>query len=197
MPQRNKRVPIVTLLLIFINVAFFLIETAKYGNTDMPLVLFSESFDSVLVANGEWWRMVTSLFTHFGGEHLAAELLPFLAIGYVAENSLGRMAFLADFLICGLAGNLSALLCSLVRPFDDILSGGTAAITGVVLTYLVAALGTPNGSWTKLLPVLGAEALMLYFCNGAGMDAQALLGGILAGVILGFVFRRKRAAALS
>ena len=38
---------------------------------------------------------------------------------------------------------------------------------------------------------------MLFFCNGAGMDAQAMLGGILAGVILGFAFRIKRAAALS
>ena len=71
------------------------------------------------------------------------------------------------------------------------------AITGVVLTYFVAAAGTPNGSWAKLLTVLGAEALMLFFCNGAGMDAQAMLGGILAGVILGFAFRIKRAAALS
>lgn len=193
MKNKVSKMPIMTILLILVNIIFFIIEIVKYGNRGFILIHWDEVFDNVLVVHGQWWRMFTSIFMHFSGRHLAGELVSLAVIGYFVESTFGKKKFLLSYLISGVAGNLSALILSFIKESYDSLCGSTVAITGLVIAYVIMVTGRSEKKWVDLSIVLLFEVVMLVVCNGAGMDIQAMMGGIMAGVVLGVVFRYKEA----
>src|SRR4051812_33283670 len=132
--------PLVTQVLIGINVAVFLLGSASGGRAGF---LFDGSNDFLrngglnaffIAENGEWWRVVTSGFLHFGVLHLAFNMYALWILGGQLEAALGRWRFVACYAASLLAGALGALI---VTP-NALTAGASAAIYGLLGVAIAA-----------------------------------------------------------
>src|SRR5439155_13689466 len=132
-------VGLVTRALIGINVAVYLLELATgagiNGNSGWIYehgVLISSAVDSsghlVGVAQGDWWRLITAAFLHYGPIHLGLNMLVLWFIGPALEEYFGRWRYLLVYLVAGLAGSAGALL---VTPNSPTV-GASGAIWGLM-----------------------------------------------------------------
>src|SRR5213595_4099402 len=128
-------VGLVTRTLIGINVGVFLLELATGGNIDgVGSKIFEKgALFGPLVANGDWWRLITAAFLHYGPIHLGFNMFFLYWIGTPVEQYLGRARFLLVYLVSGLAGSAGALVLS---P-GAVTVGASGAIFGVLGAMMI------------------------------------------------------------
>src|SRR3989440_10611415 len=148
-------VGVVTRTLIGINVGVFLLELATGGNINgVGSKIYEKGFlFGPLVAQGDWWRLFTSAFLHYGPIPLGFNMFFLYWIGTPVEQYLGRGRFLLVYLVSGLAGSAGALVLS---P-NAVTVGAPGAIFGVLGAPLVLQ---RQGSYG-----LGGSALGLIVVN--------------------------------
>jgi membrane associated rhomboid family serine protease len=179
---------LVTKSLIALNVLVFFINLAQ-GSTlsrlsgslfEKGALFISSPFIPGGLADGEWWRLITSAFLHDGLFHIGVNMLVLWFVGAPVEEAIGRGRFLALYLVSGLAGSAGALL---LDP-NAITVGASCAIFGILGAALVLE---AQGSH-----VLGGQAfgliafnLVLTFVLGstANISIGAHLGGLAGGAL--------------
>ncbi|MFF1359068.1 rhomboid family intramembrane serine protease [Streptomyces sp. NPDC058297] len=175
---------LVTKILIGINVAVF-IAVHVWGRLLSDLVLVgawppAPYVPNQGVAGGEWYRLVTSMFTHQEVWHIAFNMLGLWWLGGPLEAALGRARYIALYMVSGLAG--SALTYAIAGPSEQSL-GASGAVFGLMgaTAVLVRRLNY------DMRPVIGLLALNLLFTFTWGNIAwQAHVGGLVAGVVVGY-----------
>jgi membrane associated rhomboid family serine protease len=80
------------------------------------------------VAHGDWWRLITSAFLHYGPIHLLLNMLALYWFGSALEQRLGSGRFLLLYLVSGIAGSAGALILDPTRPTV----GASGAIFGIL-----------------------------------------------------------------
>jgi len=154
----------------------------------------------VLLA-GQWWRVVTSIFVHFGWIHIASNMWCLWNLGLLGEPLLGEFGIIAAYLLTGIAGNLLSIAFNptLYGQPGGILSAGASGavfgLAGVLLMLLRSPLlPIPQFELKKLRRSVWYFAL-LNFVIDAGLwvahtaiqiDNMAHLGGFLSGIALGY-----------
>jgi membrane associated rhomboid family serine protease len=187
---------LLTKILIGINVAVFIAVQVRSSLLD-HLVLIGAwppaPFAPTLgVADGEWYRLVTSMFTHQEVWHIAFNMLSLWWLGGPLEAALGRARYLAVYFVSGLAG--SALAYLLASPSTATL-GASGAIFG--LFGATAVLVRRRNYDMRPIIALLVINLIFTFSPGFNISWQAHIGGLVAGVITGYGMvhapRRRRA----
>ena len=134
------------------------------------------------VANGEWYRLVTSMFVHESPAHIALNMLSLWWIGVPVESRLGRLRYLLTYLVCGIGA--SAVSFVFMGRYDASL-GASGAIFGLLGVLAVMAYREK----LDMRPILIVIALNLAYSFGVtGIDWHAHLGGLGCGVLLGIAF---------
>jgi membrane associated rhomboid family serine protease len=134
----------VTRALIGINVAVYVAELATGGGVNgvgskiyEKGVLIATAIDSnghvVGVAHGDWWRLLTAAFLHYGPFHLLLNMLALWWFGTALEERIGSGRFLALYIVSGLAGSAGALLLDPLAPTV----GASGAIFGILGAGLI------------------------------------------------------------
>jgi membrane associated rhomboid family serine protease len=85
------------------------------------------------VAHGEWWRLLTSAFLHYGPFHLLLNMLALWWFGSALERRIGSGRFIALYLVSGVAGSAGALLLDPTTPTV----GASGAIFGILGAGLI------------------------------------------------------------
>ncbi len=192
----------VTLGLFLSNTAVFLAMTATGINPLSPdgdaLISWGSNFGS-LTLNGEWWRLLTNCFLHFGLLHLAMNLYALSYIGIQLERRIGSFLFLSGYLLCG----VFASVCSLWWHNGNMNSAGASgAIFGLFGIFYGLLFTNLFGVFQKgplfksFLTFLG---LNLMFGLQGGIDNSAHIGGLVFGLICGGAYYpvlRRRVAHL-
>ncbi|MFB9461238.1 rhomboid family intramembrane serine protease [Streptomyces cinereospinus] len=132
------------------------------------------------VAEGEWYRLVTSMFAHEAIWHVAFNMLSLWWLGGPLEAALGRARFLALYLVSGLAG--SALTYLLAAPTTASL-GASGAVFGLfgATAVLMRRLNY------DMRPVLVLLAINLIFTfTWSNIAWQAHIGGLVGGLVIGY-----------
>ena len=135
---------VLTKALIAVNVGVFLLQLAGGGTLGTPsgsifedgalfIARVSGFGELIGLADGEWWRLITSAFLHAGIIHLAMNMLALWWFGGALEAALGRGRFVLLYVVSGLAGSAGALLLS---P-DAVTVGASGAIFGMLGAALV------------------------------------------------------------
>jgi rhomboid protease GluP len=145
----------------------------------------------IVTAAGEWWRLFTSMFLHFGLKHLAFNMVILWAIGPTTERVYGNLCFLLIYLVSGVSGALASLAW---HP-DVNSAGASGAVFGVFGASLAYFLQHGNGvPGTIVKGNIAAGVLLvglnLLFGLAPGTDNMAHLGGLLAGFVLGYGLAR-------
>ena len=126
---------IVTKILIAINVGVYLLELGLGGEVNgTNNRIFTEGFlAGPPVADGDWWRLFTAMFLHYGPFHLGLNMLALWWFGSAVELVLGRGRYLLLYIVSGLAGSAGALL---LTP-NSATVGASGAIFGILGAALV------------------------------------------------------------
>jgi membrane associated rhomboid family serine protease len=121
---------LVTKALVALNVGVYLLELGMGGNingTSNEIYRKGVLYGPV-VADGEWWRLFTSMFLHYGPLHLGLNMLALWWFGSAVERVFGRGRYLLLYVVSGLAGSAGALIAS---P-DALTVGASGAIFGIL-----------------------------------------------------------------
>jgi rhomboid protease GluP len=142
-----------------------------------------------MTLEGQWWRLFTACFLHIGILHLLLNMYALLYIGLILEPYLGKIRFLAAYLISGIAASMTSLWW---HDFT-ISAGASGAIFGMYGVFL--ALLTTNlldKSVKKALLTSIAVFVGYNILNGlqpnSGIDNAAHIGGLISGLFIGYAF---------
>ncbi|MBI5034035.1 MAG: rhomboid family intramembrane serine protease [Chloroflexi bacterium] len=196
--------PIVTYVLIALNVLFFFVELSG----GEPFIVKWAFVPSRFLANpsGDFITLFTSMFMHGGWLHLAGNMLYLWIFGDNVEDRFGHVVFTIFYILCGLAATFAQLAFSVGSTVPNL--GASGAIAGVLGAYLVLF---PQGRVSVLMgrgivpmPALVVIGLwiVLQFFSGIGSIAEtadtggvaymAHIGGFIAGFLLTFILRGNR-----
>jgi len=179
---------IVTTTLIGIVVGVYLLQLAGGAavNANSGWIfehgaLFIERIDSsgriVGLAQGEWWRLLTTAFLHYGPIHLGMNMLALWWIGRPLEAALGPLRYVLLYLVSGLAGSAGALIANPTA----VTVGASGAIFGILGAAIVLE--------RQQTYVLGGAAVTLLVVNLAftfavpGISIGGHLGGLAGGAL--------------
>jgi membrane associated rhomboid family serine protease len=192
-PSLSLAGPYVTQALIAINVGIYLLGlllggeingtgSAIYENGVLVTTAIDSSGNPIGLSEGEWWRLITAAFLHYGPLHLGLNMLVLWIIGPALEEYLGHGRYLLLYIVSGLAGSAGALVWS---P-DAATVGASGAIWGIMGAALIL-------EWRKIY-VFGGQALGLVVFNLAitflipGISIGGHVGGLIGGGLSALVF---------
>ena len=127
-----SRRALATQILIAANVCMFLVEIRLGGSTEPEVVIRLGALYPQAVQDGEWWRLVTPMFLHFGALHLTMNMCGLWLLGPFTEFALGFWRFLLVYFLAGIGSSATVLLISLATGNFDLLVGASGAIMGLV-----------------------------------------------------------------
>jgi membrane associated rhomboid family serine protease len=179
---------VVTRVLIGVNVLIYLAElgqgagiNANSGSIYEKGVLVSSAVDShghiVGVAHGDYWRLITAAFLHYGPLHLGLNMLALYWFGTPVEHYLGRARFLLVYLVSGLAGSAGALIVTPNTP--------TVGASGAIFGILGAALVLER----QRAYVLGGSAMgviainLVFSFTFSNISIGGHIGGLIGGAL--------------
>ncbi len=178
--------------LVVVNLVIFLLEVRMGGATNsVVLYRLGALVPSAVLVGGEYWRMFSALFLHYGPLHLAVNLYALYVLGPTLERALGWWRFLISYFLGGLGSSAGVVVLWKLRLTEaDLLVGASGAIMGIV------------GAWAGLLLrhhrvplarrrllIIGAIVIVQtafdFYTPQVSMAAH--LCGLLAGLAVGLI----------
>ena len=171
--------------LIALNVLIFIITLLRPEETIYFLGL------TPALLSQQPWTIITSMFVHGSIWHILFNMISLYFLGSFFLRAAGEKSFLAVFFLGGLAGNILFIL--LANPLS----------TGIGASGAIFALGGALAAMVPRVPVficfipvpvpLWVAILIFFFLSFLpGIAWQAHLGGLLLGLVAGFIFKRRR-----
>jgi membrane associated rhomboid family serine protease len=209
--NRSRRTfPLVTYVLIALNVLFFFVELSGGEAFIMKWAFVPERFLANPMA--DFLTLFTSMFMHAGWLHLGGNMLYLWIFGDNVEDRLGHIKFIIFYLICGIAATFAQLAFNSASNIPNL--GASGAIAGVLGAYILMF---PQGRVNVLmgrgvipmpaLVVIGLWIVLQFFsgigsiantADTGGVAYMAHIGGFFAGLVLTFLFGgRQRTPALN
>ena len=183
--RRGSNRPVVSFTLIGINVFVYLLQlifpSFMYTNFALAPVYFPD----------QPWRMLTAAFLHapFSGPtsllHIGFNMYALFVFGPLLEHILGKVRFLALYLISAFGGSVAVLL---LAP-ESVVVGASGAIFGLLGAFFVIERG--RGGNTAQLVIMIALNFGIGFLL-PNISWQGHLGGLIAGAAVGFVYLQTR-----
>ena len=179
-----------TIVLIALNVLVFILETLAGGSEDISVALRFGAYSApAVLGNGEWYRLFTAMFLHFGPEHLGSNMISLYVLGSFVERCFGRIRCLVIYLFSGLAGNLLVLgLDSMRWPAMadySVAAGASGAICGLLGVFLVFALLPGMKRLFPMRRVLFSVLLVLApGFSDRSISMTAHIGGLIGGFLI-------------
>jgi rhomboid protease GluP len=188
MNSSNSQKYQVTFVLIALNIAFYVYTsiaggnffTTYYNDTTAQWVQYNAA-----VFNGAYYQLFTSMFIHASIIHLAGNMLFLLIFGLRGEEMFSLPEYLGVYLLGGLAGNVLSLALG-----PDLMSVGASgaifAMFGACAIYARRSIGQS---------VIGAVIFgffLLMISSGENVNYLAHIGGLVAGLAMGYVLARRR-----
>ncbi len=181
----------VTHAIIALNVAAFvalLVAGSGFlrGSPDVLLAWGANAGPATL--DGEPWRLLASMFLHYGVVHLAFNMWAFRDAGRLVERLYGNGAFLGIYLFAGICGGLASVWWNAPRVVSAGASGAIFGVYGALLAYSLGQKGSVPRAVIGSISASAAVFVAFSLFVGAlltGIDNAAHLGGLAGGFMAG------------
>lgn len=194
LPEAGSPWTTVTVVLIVANVLVFIaMGLAGAGWLSVasmkPYFLYGAN-NAALTTDGQWWRLVSSNFIHFGLLHLALNMWALFQAGQLLEKLLGRTLFTLVYFGGGLTGSLLTLFWHGDRAWSAGASGAVFGLYGAMIGYMLREKHTlPK---TVYRPVIQSAAIFTIYNLGFGLaipgiDNASHIGGLIGGLLFGWL----------
>ena len=182
------------LLIIGVNLLIFALTEITGDTEDVTFMLKCGAAYTTWILDGQWYRLFTSMFLHFGVSHLLNNMVLLLFLGDMLEELTGKWRYLLIYLGGGLAGNIISLLMD-CRSGEMAVSAGASGAVFAVIGGIFVILVKQRGRVKDLTLSRLVFVIFLSIYHGfqsSGIDNAAHVGGLLGGIFLTFlVYRRK------
>lgn len=189
MHSRPRQAPVTTALLVINLVVFVLMLMAGAGlwHTSNGVQLAWGANFGPATQDGQWWRLFTALFIHFGIVHMALNMWALWDIGRLVERLYGRGRFTLLYLASGVLGNLLSLVVQGNKAVSGGASGAIFSLYGALLVFLWRERRQVERGEFRWL--FGAASVFTLVTLGMGLvvpgiDNAAHVGGLLSGALL-------------
>jgi rhomboid protease GluP len=186
-PRKNY---FITPLIIDLNIAvylFLLFVGADPISPSSDIILKWGANFAPLTFDGQWWRLFTCCFLHFGILHIAFNMYALFYIGFLLEPLLGKSRFLVAYLSCGLLSSLASLWWNTLIVSAGA-SGAIFGMYGLFLALLTTNLIPKQYRQSQLNIMVVFVVFNLAFGATGGIDNAAHIGGLLAGIVIGYLY---------
>src|SRR5688572_30844307 len=189
------KIPISTYILLGINLSVFGLLALQQGT-----VMFDSDADAMAIlrvgANfnpftlgTQPWRILTSMFLHYGIIHLAVNMYALYTLGTLLEPAMGTTRFLLLYFFCGIAAGLASLIFLVFIPS----AGASGALFGL-FGYQLGAEIIGNFHDRRRLVNVFVNFVVFVLINGyiatkVNVDVAGHIGGFLAGLLATFHFK--------
>lgn len=186
-----RNIPYVTIALIVLNIAYYLVLSAMGRVTDTSFMLsMGASFGPYIFGKFQIWRLVTAMFMHFSLLHLGTNMLYLGIAGYNMEKICGHFRFLLIYMLSGIGGNVVSAAWYSLRGINTVSGGASGAIYGLVggialLTFLSFRKLKATYVFARIIILL----IFVFYSSFArtGVDGAAHIGGFFFGILLTFL----------
>lgn len=181
---------------VLINIIVFVVLELFGSTTDAKYMLNSgAALPPLIIDYGQYYRLFTSMFLHFGIEHLFNNMLVLFFLGDNLERAVGKIRFVIIYLLSGLGGSTLSCLYYYYKGEVVVSAGASGAIFGVIgaLFYVVIInKGRLEDMTSTRLGLLIIFSLYHGFSE-SGVDNLAHIGGFIGGILLcAILYRRKK-----
>jgi len=149
-----------------------------------PVYYFLAQTGELVLGQGYYWQVFTSLFVHFDISHILLNMVGLYYFGKLNETQFSNRQFYVIYFVSGLIGNLMSLY---LIPLDVPSGGASGAIFGLVGSYVAISRQARN-----LGVALVYAAVIFISSTGPGVNIFAHLFGLVGGILLGLAFVSKR-----
>ena len=186
----NQYLTPVNMIMVLINVIVYIVLEIM-GDTTNALFMLAHGamYPAAVLEGGQYYRLLTSSFIHFGLPHLINNMIMLICLGSYVERVFGKIRYLILYLACA-AGSSYISMLHMVDTGDLAVSGGASGVVFGIIGALIFLVVKNKGrledlSWKRLLIMV---LLALYFgFSSAGVDNAAHVGGLVTGFITGAV----------
>ena len=180
---------------IAVNIIVFAVMSI-FGNTldAQYMAEHGAMYPPYVAENGQYWRLFTSMFMHFGLMHILNNMVMLGAVGRIVEIAMGHVRFLIAYIVAGICGGALSYVVMLHDNDYAVSAGASGAIFGMVgaLVWIVIVnRGIYEGISRQ--QVIFMVILMIYYgVSTSGVDNWDHLGGLAGGFIISIVLYRKK-----
>jgi len=178
-----------TLILIALNIAFYIYTSVVGGdflNTSVDMILQYGQVNSLVIYSGYYYQLLTSMFVHANIAHIAGNMLFLLIFGLRGEEMFSLPEFLSIYFLGGLTGNLLSLL---LLPLNVPSVGASGAIFAMFGAATIYARRTVSQS---IIGALIYAFFLLFLSSGPGVNNFAHIGGLVTGLLIGYLLATRR-----
>lgn len=185
----------VTITLVVINCIIFLILEIMGDTLDSDFMAkMGAVWPPYIQEKGQYWRLLTATFMHFGFDHILNNMLILLCAGIILEDALGHVKYLILYLIAGIGGSTLSYLQMLHSGDYAVAAGASGAIFGIIGALLWIVI-RHKGRYETLTGkgLLFMIVISLYYgIHTGGVDNWGHVGGLLMGFLMGILLYRKK-----
>jgi rhomboid protease GluP len=178
-----------TIILIALNIAFYIYTSVAGGDfltTSTNMILDYSQINSLIIYNFEYYRLFTSLFVHANLAHFVGNMVFLLIFGLRSEEMFSLPEYLTIYFSGGLTGNLLSLL---LLPLNTPSVGASGAIFAMFGASIIYARRSFNQS---IIGALIYAFFLLFLSSGLEVNNYAHIGGLIAGLLIGYVLATRR-----
>lgn len=191
--KKRKEVPVNTIIISMNLMMFLWVELTGSSLDSYHILHWGGSYTPAVIQGHEYYRLVVSMFLHFGIQHLGNNMLVLLFLGDCLERNIGKIKYLLIYFLGGVGANLLSMYLEIRNGKYFISAGASGAVFAVIgaLIYIVIAnRGRIENFTTRQLIIMAG--LSLYFgMTSTGVDNAAHFGGLVSGFVLAiFLYRR-------
>ncbi|MCI6004922.1 MAG: rhomboid family intramembrane serine protease [Blautia sp.] len=194
MKRELKKEPMTAAMLILNLLVFLLVEITGGSQGIEHMLECGAAYTPIILEDGQWYRLFTCMFLHFGMEHLANNMLVLFVLGGRLERTVGKIKFLIIYILGGMAGNILSLILD-IRSMEFAVSAGASgavfAVMGAMIYVLLRSKGRVEDITVRQMVIMAAFSL--YFgLTSSGVDNAAHIGGMLSGFVLAVILYHPR-----
>ena len=192
--EEIKREPVTALLILLNTLIFLIVEFTGGSENGQHMLECGAVYAPLIIEQGQWYRMITSMFLHFGAPHLINNMLVLFVLGQRLEPVTGKMKFLLIYILGGLGGNLISLIWDM-RTGNYSLSAGASgavfAVMGGMIYVIIRHRGRVADLTVRQMLIMAAFSLYFGFAS-EGVDNVAHIGGLLSGFLIAVILYHPR-----
>ncbi len=182
---------VVTLLITLINIVVFLF-LSLLGNTESASFMYEHgALLPTSLQDGEAYRLLTSIFLHFGASHLGGNMVVLCIMGSMLERNIGSIYFSIIYFVSGIGANIISCQYYLATESNVVAAGASGAIFGVIGALVVVVIMNRGrlvreNLTTRKIVIFAVLSLFQGFTS-SGVDNTAHVAGVIIGAITAFI----------
>lgn len=193
--EEIKKEPVTTGLIFLNTLIFLIVEFTGGSENGQHMLECGAAYAPLILEQGEWYRIFSSMFLHFGLPHLVNNMLVLFVMGQRLEPAVGRMRFLLIYLAGGIGGNIVSLCWDMhtgVFAVSAGASGAVFAVIGGMIYVIIRHKGRVADLTMRQMIIMAAFSLYFGFAS-EGVDNAAHAGGMLCGFLVAvFIYHPRK-----